>query len=159
MFNGGDVEARILKEWGIPFELVPGVTAACAASNIFAIPTTEIHKSNAIVHVIGYEINDDFAQFRDIARLFKHGATVALYMAYDNLEAIFDVFRQEGVEEDIPVAIAAMVSLANEDVALTTMNQVEATIRRREMLSPFVFFIGKYIDVYADKKLLKQLQS
>ncbi|OAV72024.1 Siroheme synthase [Bacteroidales bacterium Barb4] len=148
MFNGGDVEARILKEWGIPFELVPGVTAAAAAANLFAIPTTEIHKSNAIVNVIAYEINDDYAHIRDIAKLFKHGTTVALYMAFDNLKRIFEVFKEEGIREDIPVVIAAMVSLKNQDVAKATMNTVFEVIDQREMLSPFVFFIGEHIDIY-----------
>jgi siroheme synthase len=147
MFNGGDVEARILKEWGIPFEIVPGITASCAASNIFAVPTTEIYKSNALVNVIAYEIHDDFAHIRAIAGLFKHGTTVALYMAFDNIEAIFRVFVEEGVDENIPVVIAAMVSLSNEDVALATMDTVMDVINRREMVSPFVFFIGNHIGV------------
>jgi siroheme synthase len=147
MFNGGDVDARRLREWGVPFEIVPGITASCAASNIFAIPTTEIRKSDGLFNLIAFDINDDFAHIRDAARLFKHGDTIALYMAYDNLEAIFRVFREEGVSGDMPVAIASMVSLKNEAVALTTMDNTLKTIEEREMLSPFVFFIGKHVDV------------
>ena len=153
MFNGGDVDARRLRHWGIPFEIVPGITASCAASSIFAIPTTELHKSDALLNLIAYEINDDFAHIRDVARLFRHGDTVALYMAYDNLEAIFRVFREEGVDGNIPVAIASMVSLKNEDVALATMDTALDRIVEREMLAPFVFFIGKHVDVYAEHKL------
>jgi siroheme synthase len=147
MFNGGDVEARRLKEWGIPFEIVPGITASCAASNVFAIPTTEINKSNALVNVIAYEINDDYAHLRDIARLFKHGTTVALYMAFDNIESIFKVFKEEGIDTNIPVVIAASVSLSEESVALATMDTTIETIDRREMIAPFVFFIGNHLDV------------
>jgi siroheme synthase len=155
MFNGGDVDARRLRDWGIPFEIVPGVTASCAASNIFAIPTTELHKSDALLNLIGYEINDGFAHIRDVARLFKHGDTVALYMAYDNLEAIFNVWKEEGVDDGMPVAIASMVSLKQEDVALTTISRALDVIIEREMLSPFVFFIGKHVDVYSEKHSVK----
>lgn len=147
MFNGGDVEARILHDWGIPFEIIPGVTAACAASSIFGIPTTELHKSNAIIHVIGYEVVDDYAHFRDVAHLVKHGTTIALYMAYDRLDDIFRVFSEEGVGGDTPVVIASSVSLSNQDAALTTISGVEATIQSREMISPFVFFIGQYVEI------------
>lgn len=150
MFNGGDADARRLRRWGIPFEIVPGITASCAASSIFAILTTELHKSDALLNLIAYEINDDFAHIRDVARLFRHGDTVALYMAYDNLEAIFRVFREEGVDGNIPVAIASMVSLKNEDVALATMDTALDRIAEREMLAPFVFFIGKYVEVFND---------
>lgn len=152
MFNGGDVDARRLRDWEIPFEIVPGITASCAASNIFAIPTTEIHKSDALINLIAFEINDEFAHLRDIAGLFKHGDTVALYMAYDNLEAIFRVWKEEGVDGSIPVAIASMVSLKQEDVALATLDTTPAVIVEREMLSPFVFFIGKHVDMYAERK-------
>ena len=156
MFNGGDVEARFFKENGIPFEFVPGITAACAASNIFAIPTTEIYKSNAIVHLIAYDIPDNYAHIRQVARLFEFGTTVVLYMAYDNLKEIFQVFREEGVDENIPVVVASMVSLTQEDCAKATMSSVFDVIKSREMLSPFVFFIGKYVDMYADGKTTKE---
>jgi siroheme synthase len=151
MFNGGDVDARRLRGWGIPFELVPGITASCAASNIFAIPTTELHKSDALLNLIGFDVKDNFAHIRDVARLFGHGDTVALYMAYDNLEAIFRVWKEEGVDGDMPVAIAATVSLKEEDVALATIDTALSVVNQREMLSPFVFFIGKHVDVYAGK--------
>ncbi|MDR1814637.1 MAG: hypothetical protein LBR18_07305 [Tannerella sp.] len=147
MFNGGDVDARRLRQWGIPFEIVPGITAACAASNIFAIPTTEIRRSDAVLNLIAFEITDNYAHIRDVARLFKHGDTVALYMAYDNLKAIFQVLREEGVPGNMPVAIASMVSLKNEAVALSTIDNTLKTIEERELLSPFVFFIGKHVEV------------
>jgi siroheme synthase len=157
MFNGGDVDARRLRDWGIPFEIVPGLTASCAASNIFAIPTTEIHKSNALLNLIAFEIDDDFAHLRDVARLFRHGDTVALYMAYDNLEAIFRVWKEEGVDGDMPVVIASMVSLKQEDVAMATLDTTLDLIAEREMLSPFVFFVGKHIDIYSEKYSVKTI--
>jgi siroheme synthase len=149
MFNGGDVDARRLRDWGIPFEIVPGITASCAASNIFAIPTTGLHKSDTLINLIAFEITDDYAHIRDVARLFRHGDTVALYMAFDNLESIFRVFREEGVAANMPVVIASMVSLDNEDVAMATLDTTLQVIAEREMLSPFVFFIGRHIDIYA----------
>jgi siroheme synthase len=151
MFNGGEVDARRLREWGIPFEIVPGVTASCAAANIFAIPTTELHKSNALLNLIAFEIDDNFAHIRDVARLFKHGDTVALYMAYDNLKAIFRVWKEEGVGGDMPVVIASMVSLKQEAAVRATIDTALNVIIKREMLSPFVFFIGKYVDIYSEK--------
>jgi siroheme synthase len=149
MFNGGDVDARRLRDWGIPFEIVPGITASCAASGIFAIPTTELHKSDALLNLIAFEINDGFAHLRDVARLFRHGDTVALYMAYDNLEAIFGVWKEEGVDGDMPVVVASMVSLKQEDAARATINTVQDVIAEREMLAPFVFFVGKHVDLYS----------
>lgn len=155
MFNGGDVEARYFKESNIPFELIPGITAACAASNIFAIPTTEIYKSNAIVYLIAFDIPDNFAHIRQVAKLIEFGTTVVLYMAYDNLKEIFKVFKEEGVGEDVPVVVASMVSLTQEDCAKATMDTLSDVMKEREMVAPFVFFVGKYVDMYVDGKTAK----
>lgn len=156
MFNGGEVEARYFNENNIPFEMVPGITAACAASSLFAIPTTEIYKSNDILHLIACDIPDNFAHIRQVAKLFEGGTTVVLYMAFDHLKEIFRVFKEEGVDADIPVVIAAMVSLTQEDCVKATMDTVFDLIESREMISPFIFFIGKYVDMYADGKSVKE---
>jgi siroheme synthase len=147
MFNGGEVDARRLREMNIPFEIVPGITASCAAQNIFGIATTEIRKSDGLLNLIAFDIQDDYAHIRDVARLFRHGDTVALYMAFDNLENIFQIWREEGIDGDMPVAIASMVSLKNEAVALTTLDKALKTVNERELLSPFVFFIGKHVEI------------
>lgn len=149
MFNGGGVDCARLKEMEIPFEMVPGLTAAAAAASIFAIPITEKFESNSIVYAIGDHIDDDFAHFRDLSKLFKHGTTLALYMAYDNLKEIFRVFEEEGVPADMPVVIASMISLSHEDCSCATLETVFEVIDKREMLAPFVFFIGKYVKILA----------
>ncbi|WP_321478555.1 SAM-dependent methyltransferase [uncultured Bacteroides sp.] len=147
MFNGGGVDCARLKEMGIPFEVIPGLTAAAAATSIFAIPITEKFESNSIIYAIADHVTDNYAHFRDVSKLFKHGTTLALYMAYDHLKEIFNVFIEEGVPTDMPVVIASMISLSHEDCACGTIETVFDVIDKREMLAPFVFFIGKHVKI------------
>ena len=146
MFNGGGLDCRRLNEMGVEFEIVPGLTAACAASNIFSIPITEKYESNSVIYAIGDDIKDDYKHFREISHLFRYGTTLALYMAFDNLKNIFTVFKEEGISGDMPVAITAMVSLKNQDCAMATIDTVFDVIEKREMLAPFVFFIGEHVN-------------
>ena len=146
MFNGGGVDYRRLCEMGVEVEVIPGLTAACAASNIFSIPITEKYESNSIIYAIGDEIKDDFQHFRDIARMFRNGTTLALYMAFDNLKDIFKVFKEEGVKGNMPVAITAMVSLKGQSCEICTMDTVFETIEKKELFAPFVFFVGEHVD-------------
>ncbi len=157
MFNGGGIEARRLKALDIPFEIVPGITAAAAGSNLFAIPITEKYESNGVMYVIADEIRDHFAQIRDVARMMlQHGTTAVLYMAYDHLKEIFAVFQEEGVGEDMPVVATSMISLADEDCVTGTIADILQKMEQREMLSPFTFFIGKCVENNIEPKSQKE---
>ena len=147
MFNGGGSDCKRLKEMGVRFNVIPGLTAASAATSLFAIPITEKSESNSIVYAIADKIDDRIDHLRDISHLFKHGTTLALYMAYDNLKDIIKIFKSEGIEGTLPVVIASMISLKNQDCAMATLDTVFEVIENREMLAPFVFFIGKYVNV------------
>jgi len=147
MFNGGGIEARKLKKEGIPFEIVPGISAGAAGANLFAIPITEKYESNGVMHIIADEIRDDFAQIRAVANMMhKHGTTAILYMAYDNLIDIFRVFREEGVGADMPIVATSMLSLADEDCVSGTITDILKKMEEREMVSPFTFFIGRCVE-------------
>lgn len=157
MFNGGGMEARRLKEMAIPFEIVPGITAAAAGANLFAIPITEKYESNGVMYVIADEIRDDFAQIRDVARMMlQHGTTAVLYMAYDHLTAIFNVFQEEGVGADMPVVATSMLSLADEDCVTGTISDILQKMEQREMVSPFTFFVGKCVKNNIEPKSQKE---
>jgi uroporphyrin-III C-methyltransferase len=147
MFNGGGIEARKLKKQGIPFEIVPGISAGTAGASLFAIPITEKYESNGVINIIAYEIRDNYAQIRDVAQMMlKHGTTAILYMAYDNLKDIFRVFQEEGVGADMPVVAASMLSLSDEDCVTGTIANIQQKMEDREMLSPFTFFVGRCVE-------------
>ena len=139
MFNGGGIDSRRLSEMGVEIEVIPGLTAACAASNIFSIPITEKYESNSIIYAIGDDIKDDYRHFRDIAHMFRNGTTLALYMAYDNLKNIFNVFKEEGISGEMPVAITANVSLKGQKCAICTLETVFDVLVQKELFAHCVF--------------------
>ncbi len=147
MFNGGGIEARRLKKEGIPFEIIPGISAGTAGASLFAIPITEKYESNGVINIIAYEIRDNYAQIRAVAQMMlKHGTTAILYMAYDNLTEIFRVFQEEGVGADMPVVATSMLSLSDEDCIAGTITTIQERMEERKMVSPFTFFVGRCVE-------------
>lgn len=149
MFNGGGKEVLQLMERGIPFEMIPGITAGTAGANQFAIPLNEIGESNTTLYLIANILEDRIELIRETARMMlHHNTTLVLYMAYDHLQAIFDLFKQEGLPGDLPVVATSMISLADQDCVQGTMDNIHQLINERQMLSPFTFFIGTYVTHY-----------
>ena len=88
VFGRGGEEAAALAEAGIPFEIVPGVTAALAAAAYAGIPLTHRVHSSAVVFLTGHEDPskpDATVRWEDYSRL---GATLCIYMGMRNLATI-----------------------------------------------------------------------
>lgn len=160
MFNGGGHEAQKLKERGIPFEFVPGITAGTAGANLFAIPLNEIGESNTTLYLIANILDDRIDLVKETARMMlHHNTTVVLYMAYDHLQAIFDIFKGEGLPGDLPVVATSMISLSDQDCVEGTIDTIQQLMDERQMLSPFTFFIGKYVTHYLTPKTQEERNS
>ncbi|MGM5629578.1 SAM-dependent methyltransferase [Apibacter raozihei] len=151
MFNSGGIESKILKERKIPFDVIPGITAAGAASSVFSIPTTELNESDALVHFISHDTPENFAQIRDLTVLFKYGTTIALYMANQNLTRILNIMKEENVDQNLPVVVVSRVSMPEETAIYTHLSELLGTLETNQLRSPMVFFIGKHVKILNDK--------
>jgi uroporphyrin-III C-methyltransferase len=146
MFGGGGAEANLLNERKIPFEVIPGITAGAAAANLYGIKISEKHESDLVMYYIAWEIKDDFYQLKQIAKLLKMGATLVLYMADNTMKDIIQVLKNEGVSGSMPSVVIGMASLPDEDCVSGTIDTILAEITKKEMLMPFTYFIGEYVE-------------
>lgn len=153
MFNGGGHEAKQLCARGIPFEMVPGITAGTAGANLFAIPLNEIAESNTTLYLIANILDDRIDLIKETARMMlHHNTTLVLYMAFDHLQAIFELFKGEGLTGDTPVVAASMISLSDQDCVQGSIDTIRQLMEDRQMIAPFTFFIGTYVTHYLPPK-------
>lgn len=145
MYGGGGLEAGLLKSRGIPFEVIPGLTAGAAAANLYGITISEKEETDTVVYYIACNITDNFYQVRQIAKLLNIGATMVLYMADDNLSKIFSVLKEEGIPGITPVVVIGMASLPDEDFVEGTLDNIVQEAIKKEMVMPFTYFIGKHV--------------
>ena len=78
MFNGGGKEARALKANGIDFVMIPGITASCAAINIFAIPTTEMEESDVSVNFVYHNNEKNHQLLKELSNTLLYGSNIQI---------------------------------------------------------------------------------
>ncbi|MEO0862397.1 MAG: siroheme synthase CysG [Pseudomonadota bacterium] len=112
----------------IPVEVIPGVTAACAAAARFGASLTERGQTDALVLTTGMSRADD--ALPDCTRLTGPGTTTAFYMAVAQMDRIGTALRQQGLPGDAPVRVAANVSKADEQLIDCTLDTMAERVAR-----------------------------
>src|SRR3954453_3662263 len=102
VFGRGGEEALALAAAGIPYRVIPGVTAGLAGLTAAGSPATFRGINRAIILAAGYGADDDGV---DWAALARTGQPIVLYMAMRNLAAIADELMRGGLSPGTPAAI------------------------------------------------------
>src|SRR3954469_6353864 len=107
-------ELSCLVEHGIPFEIVPGVTAAIAAASYAGIPVTQRDAASAVAFVTGREDAGKADASLDYAALARFHGTLVLYMGITTVEHWSQAMIAAGKAADTPVAIVRRVSFPDQ---------------------------------------------
>src|SRR5690606_5111131 len=95
-FGRGGGEAVVLRAAGIPFEVVPGITAAVAASAYAGIPVTHRGLASSVAFVTGHEDPEKDDSDVDWEHLARGVGTVVFYMGVRRMEANLSRLREAG---------------------------------------------------------------
>ena len=138
-------EIEFLIAHNIPFEVVPGVTSASAASAYAGIPLTHRDWSSAVALVTGHQQSTDGADEAedelDWNALAKFPGTLVLYMAVTNADRWSQRLIQAGKAASTPVAIVRNASLPNQKVYQTTLANLNWVLAGPPKLRPPILFI------------------
>jgi len=135
-------EARYLSEKKIPFEVIPGISAALAAANINNIPITERNKSNALMICTAHTADYSFEQLNGVAALLKAGNTLAVYMGLKSLHKLIPKLIEVCGKNDVPVNAISNVSRTNQRMISGTLGDIQVKVEQAELAMPVVFLIG-----------------
>lgn len=127
IFGRAGEEMQALREAGIPYAIVPGVTAATAASAAAGLPLTHRDHSSAVVFVTGHQCaaNTDAL---DWAALAKLRATLCFYMGVRRLPEIAANLTSQGMAADMPLAVISEASLPTQKIFLGTLAEADALV-------------------------------
>src|SRR5512140_1772270 len=112
VFGRGGEECEALREAGIPFEVVPGVTAAVGAAAYAGIPLTHRDFTASVAFVTGQEGKDKDESAVDWDRLSLGGGTVVFYMGITTLRRSMDRMIEHGRSRQTPVALVRWATTA-----------------------------------------------
>lgn len=142
VFGRGGEEAMALAEAGIPWRVVPGVSAGVAAPAAAGIPLTHRGVSSAVTFVTGHDEAGNLPEGVDWAALARTGGTIAAFMALTKLDEIALRLLAAGRPAATPVAVVAQASLPGQAVLRTTLGACTLAVRRAGLPTPALIVIG-----------------
>lgn len=148
IFGRGGEEALGLTAAGIPFRVVPGVTAGLAALTAAGIPATTRDYNQAVLLATGHGA-DGLAPDLDWAAAARLGQPLVLYMAIRSLETIVASLRAGGMDETTPVAVIAEATTERQRVLVSTLATAVADIAAAGIEPPAIVVIGRNVQLRA----------
>ncbi|HVW21154.1 MAG TPA: uroporphyrinogen-III C-methyltransferase [Opitutaceae bacterium] len=143
IFGRGGEEAAALAAAGVPFAIVPGVTAALAAGAYAGVPLTHRAHSSAVVFLTGHEDPakpEGAVRWEDYARL---GATLCIYMGAQNLGAIARRLQAGGLAAGTPAALVCGATTAQHRTVLATLGTMAARAAEEKIEAPCLAIVGE----------------
>ncbi len=158
VFGRGGEEALALGAAGIPYEVVPGVTAGLAASAYAGIPVTHRGLSSAVALVTGHAAGTEQAaeDGLDWSALAAFPGTLVLYMAVRSLPEIAEALIAAGRSASEPVAIVERGTLPGQRVVSGTLQTIAQIARREEIRAPSITVVGAVAALAGELSWLKQ---
>ena len=144
MFGRAGEELQALAEAGIPFEIVPGVTAAAAAGAVGEIPLTQRGLASAVVFATGHACADRGAAPVNWRALAGLNATICIYMGTQRFGAIAAELVAGGLSRHTPVAVVADATLPTQSVRLGTLADAETLVADPER-RPALIVVGDVV--------------
>jgi len=142
VFGRGGEEALALMAAGVPFRIIPGVTAGLAGLTAAAIPATFRGMNRALILAAGYGADDEAIDWASLART---GQPIVLYMAMRNLADIAERLMRGGLPPSTPAAVVAGATTADERVVTSTLDRVAADAQHHQLGTPSIIVIGNIV--------------
>jgi uroporphyrinogen III methyltransferase / synthase len=142
VFGRGGEEMTALADAGIRFEVVPGVTSACAVPAMIGIPLT-MRGLSSVVHIVtGHEDPADREGPVDWDIFRRPGHTVVVLMGSAHLIEILKRLAANGMDASTPLAVIHWGSLAQQRSLRGTLGEALAEPGRYSLPSPALAVIG-----------------
>jgi len=146
IFGRGGEELQSLVANGIPFEVVPGVTAACGVSSYAGIPLTHRDYAQSCTFVTGHL--QDGSTNLDWTTLVRPRQTVVIYMGLGGLEEICRQMMQHGARPELGVAVVQDGTTESQKVICGTLADIATRVADGQLRSPCLTIIGDVVRLH-----------
>ena len=155
IFGRGGEEALFLKDKGIPFEIIPAVTAAIGASAYAGIPLTQRGISSSVCFLTGHQDPDTKSFDLDFVPFAKAGGTLCIYMGMLSLDRIIEQLQQGGVSASTPVAIVQWATHRQQITLISNIGSVIQEVTETQLRAPSIIIIGKVVNLRSSLKWIE----
>jgi len=145
VFGRGGEEALGLVEAGVPFRIIPGITAGIGGLAYAGIPATHRDCNQAVTFLTGHDqtgLTPDAVNWDGIA---KGSPVIVMYMAMKHLETIAGKLIAGGRSVDEPVGIVCNASLSSQQILETTLGKCFADAETAGIEPPAIVCVGEVV--------------
>lgn len=151
--KGGDVsffsnildELQVLAENRIPYEIVPGITAASGAAAYAGIPLTARNHATAVRFLTFYQstvVSD--AYWKELAATDD---TLVFYMSSETIDTLVEKLTVNGIGADKKLAVIEQATTTYQQVYVSGLYEYAATLKGKVYLSPSLIIVGKVVNL------------
>lgn len=142
LFGRGGEEAEVLKQRGIPFEIVPGVTSAISVPAYAGIPVT--HRDAAsMVHIITGHKKKDMPLEINFKALKEAGGTLVFLMGISAISDICQGLMEAGMAKNTPAAVVSRGTTAKQYKVRGTLATLSEEVMRQKVVTPAIIIVGE----------------
>jgi uroporphyrinogen III methyltransferase / synthase len=142
VFGRGGEEGEALREAGVEFEVVPGVTAGVAATAYAGIPVTHRDDASAVAFVTGHEDPEKEETALDWETLARFPGTLVFYMGVKRLAENAAALIEAGRDPDEPAAAVERGTMPGQRTVEATLGTIAEAVAREEVKAPTLIVVG-----------------
>lgn len=146
MFGRLEEEIVALRTAGIPFEIIPGISAASAAAAAAQIPLTRRLSARRVQFVTGHDVTGDLPEQRNMAALADPEATTVVFMPKRTFPALAASLIEHGLSPDTPALIAENIGHPDQSLTRSTIAKLAAQLQAGFSSKPALILYGPLMD-------------
>lgn len=148
VFGRGGEELQALKGHNIPFQVVPGITAASACSTYAGIPLTHRDHAQSVTLITGYlKNNTPNVNFSEL--VYPH-QTVVFYMGLNNLPFLCEQLIAHGRASTTPAAIVSRGTTPDQKILTGTLADLAEKQAEAKLPTPALIIVGEVVSLHED---------
>ena len=145
IFGRGGEEIETLSDNGIPFQVVPGITAASGCASYAGIPLTHRNYSQSCRFVTAH-LKDGSSNL-PWNEFVVEQQTIVFYMALTSVNHICQQLIVHGMREDMPVALVERGTTPEQKVYTTSLSKLPDLINNQEIHAPTLMIVGEVVSL------------
>lgn len=147
VFGRGGEEALALAKAGVPFRIIPGITAGVGGLAYAGIPSTHRGINQAVTFLTGHDQNGVAPDLLDWDAVANGSPVIIMYMAMKHISLICKKLLESGRRRSEPVAVICNATLPNQQVLETNLGSCAEDIAEADLKPPAIVVVGQVVDL------------